>query len=354
MQRKPVPELPVDASDLSPAWLSEVLGTEVVGVEILDHAFATNQRVRIGLTYASADAGPASLFVKLAPLDPAHREMIGASGMGEREAQFYADVAASVDLRVPGAFWAGTADDGGFALLLEDLAAGRCAFSDGSWGVTADAAAGALEDLARFHGQFADPAVRSASAPWLAAPRVRRTDLTAQRLATVLDRHGDALTPAYVAAGELYVEHHAGLDTLWNAGPQTYIHGDAHIGNVFLDGPRVGFLDWGLSRVSTPLRDVSYFLTMTVDPEERRRSERDLLRLYVDALRAAGGPAIGFDQAWSVHRVQAGYTVVATFLAFMPSYAAGDGRSLGRALRTRAELALDDLDAVGAMRAALR
>jgi Phosphotransferase enzyme family len=356
MQQKPVPALPVDAAGLSPAWLSDVLGAEVVGVEILDHAVATNQRVRIGLTYAVAEAGPTSLFVKLAPLDPAHREMIGASGMGEREAQFYGDVAASVDLRVPAAYWAGTSDsgDGGFALVLEDLAAGGCAFSDGSWGVTADAAAGALEDLARFHGRFADPAVRSALAPWLAVPPARRSDRTAQLLRTVLDEHGDALTPAYVAAGELYVEHHAGLDELWNAGPQTYIHGDTHIGNVFLDAQRVGFLDWGLSRVSTPLRDVSYFLTMTVDPEERRRSERDLLRLYVDALRAAGGPDIGLDEAWSVHRVQAGYTVVATFLGFMPSYAAGDGRGLGRALRTRAELALDDLDTVDAMRAALR
>jgi aminoglycoside phosphotransferase (APT) family kinase protein len=356
MQSKSEDALPVDASDLSPAWLSEVLGADVVDVEILDHAVATNQRVRIGLTYAVADAGPASLFVKLAPLDPAHREMIGASGMGEREAQFYADVAASVDLRVPAAHWAATSDDGGFALVLEDLAAAGCAFSDGSSGdsVTADAAAGALEDLARFHGRFADPAVRSALAPWLAVPRARRTDLTAQRLRSVLDEHGDALTPAYLAAGELYVEHHAGLDALWNAGPQTYIHGDAHIGNVFLDGPRVGFLDWGLSRLSTPLRDVSYFLTMSVDPEERRRSERDLLRLYVDALRSAGGADISSDEAWSVHRVQAGYTVVATFLAFMPSYAAGDGQGLGRALRRRAELALEDLDAVSAIRAALR
>ena len=119
---------------------------------------------------------------------------------------------------------------------------------------------------------------------------------------TVLDEHGDVLTPAYVAAGELFVDHHARLDELWNAGPQTYIHGDAHIGNVFLDQGRVGFVDWGLSRVSTPLRDVSYFLTMTVDPEERRRSERDLLRLYLDALRTAGGADIAFDDAWFIHR----------------------------------------------------
>jgi len=349
----PVPALPADPSGLSPAWLSEVLGAPVVGVEVLDHAFATNQRVRIGLTYAAGGVGPASLFVKLASLDPEHRRMIGASGMGEREAQFYADVASSVGLRVPRSYLAATADDGAFVLLLEDLAAAGCAFSDGAWGVTATGAARALEELAAFHARFFDPAVRSAVAPWLAVARPRRTDLTAQRLEGVLERHRDVLTPAYIAVGEMYVAHHARIDAMWNAGPQTYVHGDPHIGNVFVDDGRVGFLDWGLSRLSTPLRDVSYFLTMTVEPDDRRRCEGDLLRTYLAALRAAGGPDIAFDDAWAVHRVQAAYTVVATFLAFMPSYAAGDGQGLGAALRRRSELALDDLDVVAAMQAAL-
>ena len=182
---------------------------------------------------------------------------------------------------------------------------------------------------------------------------MRRTDVTAQRLRSVLQDHRDALTPAYIAAGELYAEHHGRFDELWNAGPQTYIHGDTHIGNIFLDGGRVGFFDWGLSRVSTHLRDVSYLLTMTVDPDDRRRAERDLLQLYLDALRAAGGTEITFDDAWSVHRVQAGYTVLATFLVFMPTYATPEAQTLGSALRKRSELALDDLDVVDAMRAAV-
>jgi hypothetical protein len=350
----PVPLVPATASDLSPAWLSDVLGVDVVGVTMLDQAVATNQRVRVGITYATPGAGPPSLFAKLAPIDPAHRAMIDAIGMGEREAQFYADISGTVALRVPRCYHSATSDTGDFVILLEDLAEAGCSFSDGAWGVDADAAAGALEDLARFHGRFADAAYRSTAAPWLTRTRARHAGATAQRLRHVLDTHGDGLTDAYIAAGELYVDHHDRIDDLWNAGPQTYIHGDTHIGNVFLDGGRVGFLDWGLSRVSTPLRDVSYFLTMTVDPDERRRSERDLLRLYLDALRAAGGADIAFDDAWFVHRVQAGYTVVATFLAFMPSYLAGDGRSLGVALRTRAELALEDLEVVDAMHAALR
>lgn len=345
--------LPADVSDLTAPWLSSTLGVEVTDVEVLDHAFATNQRVRVGLTYATPDAGPPTLFVKLAPLDPAHREMVGASGMGEREVRFYADVAPSVDLRVPWSYGALSSEDGGFVLLLEDLSVSGCRFSAGEWGVGADAAAGALEELAAFHARFADPAARVAVAPWLDVPATRRTGMVGQLLRSVLDQHGEVLTPAYVAAGELYVEHHERIDDLWNAGPQTLIHGDCHIGNVFLDGGRVGFLDWGLCRVSTPLRDVSYFLTMSVDPEERRRSERDLLRLYLGALRAGGGPDITFDEAWDVHRIQAGYTVVATFLAFMPSYASGDGQGLGADLRRRSELALEDLEVVDALQAAL-
>ena len=101
------------------------------------------------------------------------------------------------------------------------------------------------------------------------------------------------------------------------------------------------------------MRDVSYFLTMSVDPDERRKSELSLVRHYLEALRAAGGPAIDFDDAWFNHRVQAGYTVVATFLAFMPSYNTAAGRGLGLALRRRSEQALEDLEVVDAMRSAL-
>jgi hypothetical protein len=105
--------------------------------------------------------------------------------------------------------------------------------------------------------------------------------------------------------------------------------------------------------VSTHLRDVSYFMTMSVDIAERRAHERDLLQGYLDALRAAGGVDITFDDAWHAHRLQASYTVVATFLAYMPTYAASDGVGLGNSLLARADAALEDLDVVDAVRVAL-
>jgi hypothetical protein len=345
--------LPLDANDLTPEWMSEALGTDVTAVEVLDHAFATNQRARVGLTYATAGAGPATLFVKLAPIDPAHREMIGATGMGEREAQFYSDVAPSANVLVPRCSFAASADDR-FVLLLEDLSTRGARFaSNGEWGIRADAAAGALEDLAVFHARFEDPAERDEVAPWLVPPRPSMSEATSHLMRWVLDENAGKLADDYTTIGELYVEHHAWFDEIWHAGPATYVHGDTHIGNVFLDGSRVGFLDWGLSRVSTHLRDVSYFLTMSVDIDDRRVHQRELLQGYLDALRAAGGVDISFDDAWTAHRLQASYTVVATFLAYMPSYAASDGVGLGNALLARADAALDDLEVVDAVRAAL-
>lgn len=346
--------LPTDAADLTATWVSEALGTEVTDVELLDHAFATNQRARIGLTYATADAGPPTLFVKLAPLDPVHRQMIGAIGMGDREAQFYADVAPTIDLLVPRSYFGASDDDNAFVLLLEDLGARGCQFaSNGEWGVSADGGAVALEQLARFHARFEDGAERARVAPWLSTTSQSMSEATSGLMRMVLDAQAEQLSENYSAIGELYVEHHAWFDEIWHAGPATYIHGDTHIGNVYLDDGQVGFLDWGLSRVSTHLRDVSYFMTMSIDIEERRAHERELLQGYLDALRAAGGVDITFDDAWAAHRLHASYTVVATFLAYMPSYAASDGVGLGNALLARSDAALADLDVVEAVRTAL-
>ena len=342
-------KIPAHPDDLTPAWLSEVLDAPVASVELLDHAFSTNQRARIGLTYEGSGTGPASLFAKLAPLDEGHRAMIGAIGMGEREAQFFADVSGEIDLRVPRCYFASASGDD-FLLLLEDLTTDDCRFSDGTWGVDADAAAKALEELAAFHARFENEAARDRVAPWLRDPdRTPGSEATSGLMRFVLDQNADALSDTYKAIGERYVEHHARFHALWDEGPRTYIHGDLHLGNVFLDGDRVGFLDWGLSKTSTHLRDVSYFLTMSVDVEARRANERALLETYLGALESAGGKAIALEDAWRTYRRQASYTVIATFLAFMPSYADSDGVALSEGLLRQANAAIEDLDVVGAL-----
>lgn len=339
--------LPQDAPDFTPAWLSEVMGREVTDVELLGRTVATNLHLRLGLRYGQAGAGPPTVFVKLAPLDPVHREAIGASGMGGREARFYAEAASQVPLRVPRSWFAATEADGSFLLVLEDLAATGCEVSDGTWGIPADLATGALEDLARFHVQYEHGGVPG----WASEPRATGGDFTLRTLRYVLDRFRDLLSADYVEVGELYLAHHQALEALWDAGPRTFAHGDAHIGNVFVDGQRVGFFDWGLSNVCGPMRDVSYFLAMAVEPDAAD-AHPALVRHYLDARRAAGGTEIGFDEAWLAHRRNAGYTVIASFLGLVPPYDTEETRPFATMFRERSMAALEHLESVPVLRAA--
>ena len=140
---------PTTAADVTPEWLTAALATRQPGVtvdavDVLEEDEVTNAHARLRVTYR--DAGePRIMFLKLPPNDD-RREQIIATGMGHREARFYAELAPSVAMRVPVAHVARTDDEGRFALLLEDLVAAGCAVSDGTWGIPVDSAAGAIED----------------------------------------------------------------------------------------------------------------------------------------------------------------------------------------------------------------
>jgi hypothetical protein len=340
-------DLPIDASDFTVEWLGQALGTEVTAVEVVGRGEATNLHLRLALTYGASTDLPPNLFVKLPPADPFHRQLIGASGMGVREADFYRDLSATCLLRVPACHHSATAADGDFVLLLEDLSLAGCEFSDGTWGVPADLAFGAVADLARFHVRYEDASLRPA---WVTPRPPGTSDFILQAMRYVLDERAEDLSPDYCAIGELFMTHHDAMEALWDRGPQTFIHGDPHIGNVFLDGDRVGFHDWGLARSGNALRDVSYFITMSVDAAA---PQRELLQHYVDARTAAGGSSLDLDEVWQAHREQASYNVIASFLGLTPTYDTGDGRAFAKAFRDRAMVSLEALDALGALRAAL-
>jgi hypothetical protein len=348
-------EWPVTADDVTAAWLTGALqerhpGAEVTEVEVMERHEVTNAHARLRVRYAAPGGAPETMFCKLPPNDT-RRASILASGMGQREARFYASLAPSVSMRVPTAHVARTDDDSGqFALLLEDLVATGCAVSDGTWGIGPDAAAGALEDLAELHLRFEDPARRAGEAPWVTVSKPSST-YGATMLRHGIDHHRDRLTDAFVEIAELYISHHDALQRLWHEGPHTIIHGDPHIGNLFVDGDRVGFLDWGIVNVNTPMRDVSYFLTMAMSPDDRRAHERELLRFYLDLRRARGGVEITFDEAWLAHRVHAAYNVPASCqVVTFPEGMSERRRIFSDAFLARAQASIDDLEARAALR----
>jgi aminoglycoside phosphotransferase (APT) family kinase protein len=83
------------------------------------------------------------------------------------------------------------------------------------------------------------------------------------------------------------------------ATPWSVIHGDAHVGNLYLDGAgRPSFVDWQLVQRGPWYLDVGYHLASALTVEDRRRTEKDLVRHYLDRLGAAGVDAPSWDDAW--------------------------------------------------------
>jgi hypothetical protein len=349
--------LPATADEIDAAWLTQALGARypqvrVARVEVVERHEATNAHARLRVAYHEPAGAPTAIFCKLLPSDPARRPAVARTGMGPREALFYERLAPALAMRVPDAYFARhDARDGSFLLGIEDLVGSGCTVSDGPTGVAPVAAARALEDLAELHVHFEEPARREAEAAWVPAPLHDRSYGSAL-LATGLAHHRDRLSTQFAAIAELYIEKGEVLHELWQAGPKTVIHGDPHVGNLFDDHGRTGFLDWGILHLGTPLRDVGYFLCMALSIEDRRRHERDLLRHYLDARAQRGGIPIGFDEAWRAHRLHAAYTVVASCqIVSFPAQVSPGRRIFSDAFLARAEAAIADLEARAALRA---
>lgn len=350
-------ELPRTADDIDAAWLTEALqarhpGASVREVAVLERHEVTNSHARLAISYSDAAGAPPTMFCKLLP-PPPRRDQIIQTTMGKREALFYSTLAHELRFRTPAVHVALLDDDGSFVLLLEDLVASQCAVSDGTWGIPVDSAARALEDLAELHVRYEDSSVRAAQVEWIPRPTTG-SRYGADLLRYGLDHHRHRLSDDFAAISELYIDRMEDLSRLWREGPLTVIHGDPHIGNLFLDGGRTGFLDWGIINVNTPMRDVSYFLNMAMDVAVRRAHQVELLRHYLDARRALGGAPIGFDDAWAAHRIHAAYCVPASCqVVTFPENASARRKVFADGFLARAEGALEDLEALAAIRAAL-
>jgi hypothetical protein len=338
-------------ADISAEWLSQVLGPRfpglrVTGVEILDAHAGTTGRARLRLRHAGAPGAPDTVFVKLPPADPGQRELVRSTGMGRREARFYAAVAEDAPLRLPHPLFAASSEDGSaYIMLLEDLAASGCTFRNAREGASLDYTREVIASLARLHARFWNSSRFAGDLAWVRplAPHPIGPVLVKQ----ALDRFGAEMPPVFSAVGRLYVEHTARLHELWEEGEATLVHGDAHIGNLFEDAGCAGFLDWACLARMPGIRDVSYFLTNSVPTELRRREERALLELYRERLAEAGAEAPDFETLWRRHRRHAVYswvaaaTTIAMGDAWQPlRYAVASTRRANDALADLASVAL--------------
>lgn len=346
--------IPQRPEEVTAEWLTDALPgpVEVATVEIVAVRDATNCNAILHLDHDAADV-PDTLFLKLPPLDPDRRARLDWASMARREVRFYRDLASRLDIRVPHVHIAALDEHtGGFLLLMDELTRAGHRLPDPDDGLDPGLVQSALASFADLHVGFEDDRRRRANAPWL-TPAGRSSRYGARLLRAGIDS-GAALEPAFVAVAERYIADRNVLQDAWELGPSTVLHGDAHLGNVFVTtdhgAPTVGFFDWGLMAVGSPLRDVSYFLTMVLSPENRRAHERELLSGYLEARHRRGGIPISETEAWEWHRLQSAYTVVASCQTIViPDGAGPERRRFAEAFLRRASAAVDDLDAVGAI-----
>ena len=354
-----MPYVPENSSAIDPAWLNAALGSRhpgvrVAGVEVIDREELTNHHCRLRMEYDESANCPDTMFCKLLPGDSPAREAVAATGMGLREARFYESMAMEIGLRVPTPYVARwDPKSGAFVLLLEDLKATGAGISDGLTTVEPDAAARALEDLAALHVRFSSSQRRAAEAGWVAAP-MYQPGYGSAMLKAGLDEHPERLSADFASLARLYIDGSDALHALWQEGPKTVIHGDPHIGNLFdpvpNPGMRTGFLDWGIISTGTPLRDVSYFMNLSLSIEDRRANEEALLRHYLDIWNSGSEFPLSFDEAWRSHRIHAAYCVLACCqIVSFPSGQSEARRVFSEAFLARSEAAISDLDSLAAL-----
>ncbi len=174
-------------------------------------------------------------------------------GLGVSEAKLYAAVGGELPVRVPKVWHASYDDaDSSFIMVMEDLDAAGCRFAT------------AEDDDVLAHRRVAHGRARRAPrrllGPGSAVARHTRPEPGGQSRGP--GAHGDGrvdrpdgastsslieLPPEFRRLGEIYIAHNRDIGSLWNEGERTLIHGDDHIGNLFVDGGRTGFYDWAVA-----------------------------------------------------------------------------------------------------------
>ena len=153
------------------------------------------------------------------------------------------------------------------------------------------------------------------------------------------------MPPAFSQLGELYVTRHADIVPLYGEGDRTLVHGDDHIGNLFVDRGRTGFYDWAVATRLPGMRDVAYFLCNSLPTEVRRSEEAALLARYRAGL-AERGVTLDDRTAHDQYRLFSVYSwISATTTAAMGSR--WQPFEVGQSAMVRTTEAITDLDAIG-------
>jgi aminoglycoside/choline kinase family phosphotransferase len=348
---------------ITPAWLTSTLragghlGDAAVtsidaepvgqGVGILCRLY----RLTLGYKGDAGDA-PRSLVAKLPTADPQTRGMVSLFRFYEREVRFYQEIAERVELGTPRCYaCAFDPASGDFILLLEDLS--RIRLGDQLAGATVDEAKLAVHELAKLHAAWwQNPRLHAFDWMPMANDQVNKMGLTLypQAWGVFMERFGAKLDPRMIPIGQKLGAKVNDILDRFATRPLTICHGDFRLDNLFFhdsgsERPLTA-IDWQITIRSTGTYDVGYMMSQSINVEDRRAYEREILTLYHDALVERGVTGYSFDQCLEDYR----WTLLFCFAYPVMGGGLGDlsnerGYALAETMMQRSASAILDWDA---------
>lgn len=341
----PIPRAP---QDVTPQWLSEVLGVDVADADVSPVGTGqTGATYRVRVRYRDDCHLPGSFVVKLPSQDEAVRERVALSYRSEHA--FYTEVAETLAVPLPRCHHCAIAGDGAeFVLLLADLAPAEqgdqirgCSLREARLAVTA---------LAGLHGpRWGDPAWLSFAATVMPKPDAASArglgDITVLAAQQTLAALGDRMS----AEDRATVADAAALIGDWVlAAPARFslLHGDYRIDNLLFDPDRtrVTVVDWQTLTVGLPARDLAFFLGTSLPSEDRATHERDLVVQYHRALLEHGVTGYDIETCWQDYRFGMLQIPLISTLGFAFSAATDRGDQMALTMLRRGCRAIRELE----------
>ncbi len=299
--------IPRRPAELTPQWLSSVLGVDVRTVDTEPIGTGqTGATYRVTVGYVDPARPGTTFAVKLSAQDDAVRDRVA---LGYRsEHAFYTQLTDVVKAPIPEHYYCDISSDGAdFVLVLADLA--PAVQGDQLGGCGAVAAELAVRAIAGLHAPtwcnptFANYPGLVMSMPDAAAAKglgdvaVMAAELTLDRLGAGLIAQDHETTTASMA-----------LVSRWLlAEPERFslIHGDYRLDNLLFDPDetRVTIVDWQTLGAGLPARDLAYFTATSLLPDVRANLDEQLVTAYHDQLLSYGVTGYDWDSCWRDYRI---------------------------------------------------
>lgn len=347
--------LPLAIDEISYEWLVRALRTRAPHAGLDDFAITrvengtcTKIRMTLELDEAGRRAGIARKVILKGGFEPHSRAM---RDMHLAEIRGYRDVLPALKLPSPACYFAefDHARAQGI-VIMEDLTARDVTLCHPLQPHAPEQVSRRLIELARFHARSWDSVELRPGGRWnilsttLEGGHLQRL-LEPETWRRYLDKPRGRASSVRFHDPRWMAEALDRLAVLAARLPQCVVHGDTHLGNLYIEQDGTpGFFD-SLPHRWAPFGEVAYHIGCALDQIDRRDHERELIGVYVDELRRCGVSPPTFDQAMQYYSAFLAFG----FCIFMVNEAHWQPEAVNTAYTARFSAAMIDNDTVGAL-----